>query len=222
MELEALKVIWDSQNNEPLYAVNEKALHALVRRRNLDFARRAAWWQFREIAVGAVFGMGMLGLAGLLALSDPAWLVTIPWIRVAVTPWDIAALVLAAGIWFYYAAYMFNARRLQLRREENFASSLRGDLERALDHVDFQIRIARSIVWWGFVPAWIAMVLWMIVAMHLKDVRAGGYILLAGALGGALAIGVVFQYRMITRRFEPRRSELVTLRAKLVEPKEPS
>ena len=27
MEFEEMKKIWDSQNNEPLYAINEKALH---------------------------------------------------------------------------------------------------------------------------------------------------------------------------------------------------
>jgi hypothetical protein len=218
MDFEAMRVIWDSQNREPLYAINEAALHAIVRRRNRDFQRRAAWWQFREIVIGVIFGLVMLGLATLLGLGDSAWLARFPWIRVAVSRGDVVALIVAAGIWFYYGAFMFRARRRQLLREADFASSLQGDVERALDHANFQIRIARSIVWWGFVPAWIAMVLLMAVALHLKDVRAPGYIMLVSALAAVFILSVRWQYRAIRRQLEPRRQQVLALKAKIANP----
>jgi hypothetical protein len=185
MNFEEMKVIWDSQHREPLYAFNKDALHAIVRRRNADFNRRAAWSQFREIAIGLVFGALMLGCAGMFALGDPTWLVSLSWIHVPVSVWDARALTAAAVIWFYYAAYMFGARRRQGRREENFGTSLRGDLDRALDHVGFQIRIARSIVWWGFLPAWVATVLWIVVFLRLKGVHMWAYGVIAGVMAAA-------------------------------------
>ncbi|CAN5476260.1 hypothetical protein BH18VER2_BH18VER2_14890 [soil metagenome] len=37
MEFAEMKVIWDSQNEEPLYAMNEAALHATVQRRTEEW-----------------------------------------------------------------------------------------------------------------------------------------------------------------------------------------
>jgi len=56
----------------------------------------------------------------------------------------------SGGIWFYYSAYMFLARKRQQRRVEVFDSTLRGDLDRTLAETDFRIAHARSIVWWGW------------------------------------------------------------------------
>lgn len=179
MDFDALQLVWDSQTQRPLYAVNEEALHQSIRRQHEEFCRRSARWQVREMATGSGFSLLMLGLAGVLALGDPAWLATRSWIRVPVSHWDVAAL-LVSGIWVHYGAYMLRARHCQLRREEAFASTIRGDLDRAVGHVEFQIRTARGIVWWGFVPAWLAMVLWMAVMLHLKGVRGLEYPVLAG------------------------------------------
>jgi hypothetical protein len=113
---------------------------------------------------------------------------------------------------------MFGARRRQGRREENFGTSLRGDLDRALDHVGFQIRIARSIVWWGFLPAWVATVLWIVVFLRLKGVHMWAYGMIAGVMTAAFAVSVWCQHRAISKRFEPRRQELLVLRDKIGKP----
>jgi len=217
MDFDQMKMIWDSQNEEPLYAVNETALHAMVRRRGEQLHRCAARCHLFEIVSGTAFGAGMFVLAGILAWGDPAWLISLSWINVPVTGGDAAMLGLSGTIWFYYAAYMWGARRRQLRREEDFASSLRGDLDRALSHVEFQIRMARSIVWWGLVPCCLGAYLCIVVLFHLKDADPthlawSGLIMLV-----ALALSIWCQHRAITRRFEPRRRELASLRAKLAD-----
>lgn len=218
MDFEELKVVWSSQSNEPLFTLNEAALHAIIRRRNEEVHRRAARCQVGEMVGGVVFGLLMIVLAAVLALGDPAWLASSKWIRVPVEQWHAAALFLAGGIMFYYAAYMYGCRRRQLRREEDYASSLRGDLERALAHVDFQIRIARSIVWWGLIPQWVATGLWCVVFFHLLGASAEHYVLIFAVMIAGLAVVVACQQRAITRRYEPRRRELESLRAKLADP----
>lgn len=218
MEFEDLKVIWDSQNQEPLYAVKAAALHDIVRHRNQDFHRRAAWIHFREIVIGLAFGLLMLAKAAFFALGDPSRLPAFSWIQIPITPWHLAALLAASIIWFYYAAFMLHARRRQSRREENFAHSLQGDLDRALDHVGFQIRIARGIVWWGLIPALIATVLWIMVVFHLKDVPPWAYAMMAGVMAAIFTLSVACQHRTIRKQFEPRRQELLSLRAKITQP----
>ena len=156
MEFNEMKMIWDSQNQEPLYAMNEAALHAVVQRKNQEWNCCLSRCFAAEITIGLLCGALMFVCAGALIFGDPARLATLPWLKVAASRWDILALLAAGGIWFYYSAYMFLARKRQQRRVEVFDSSLRGDLERALAQTDFQIGLARSIVWWGLIPAWVA------------------------------------------------------------------
>ncbi len=167
MDFEEMKGIWDSQNEEPLYALNETALHAMVRRRSEHVHRCAAHSHRFEILTGAAFGIGMFVITGILAWSDPAGLITHSWIKVPPTGGDLAVLAFCGAIWIYYASYMWGARQRQLRREEDFASTLRGDLDRALAHLEFQIRMARSIVWWGLVPCWFGASLGIVVLFRL-------------------------------------------------------
>ncbi len=215
MNFEDVKVIWDSQNEQPLFAVNETALHAMVRRRNRASRRGAAWTQYREIVLGLIFSLLMIGTVGVITSADPAGVAGFSWIRVPASSGHVAALSIAAVLWLYYAVYMFAARRRQLRRDESFGSSLQGDIERGLDQLEFQIRIARSIVWWGFVPVWIACALWIVVVFHLKDVKPWAFAMSGSVMAAAFALSVWGQHHAITRRFEPRRRELLALRERL-------
>ena len=102
---------------------------------------------------------------------------------------------------------------------ETFDSSLRGNLERALSQTDFQIALARDIVWWGLVPVWLAGALWVVTLLHLKAAPpTWAHVVMAALLIGSLGFVVVQKQRSITNRFEPRKRELELLRAKLADP----
>lgn len=218
MEFNKLKTIWDSQDQEPLYATNEAALHAVVQRKNQEWNRCLSRCFAAEITIGMVCGALMLICAGALIFGDPAWLATLPWMKVAASRWDILALLAAAGIWFYYSAYMYLARKRQQRRVEVFDSSLRGDLERALAQTEFQIALARSIVWWGLIPVWMAAALWVATLFHLLAMPAWTYVFMGAVVLGSLVVVVSGKQQSITKRFQPRQRELESLRAKLADP----
>ena len=219
MEFSEMKIIWDSQNQEPLYAMNEAALQAIIRRRNQESERCLSRCFATEITVGVICGALMFLCAGALLVSGPAMLAALPRMKTAPSVWDILALVAAGGIWFYYSAYMYLARKRQLRRVETFDSSLRGNLERSLSQTDFQIALARDIVLWGLVPVWLAGALWVVTLLHLKAAPpVWAYVVMAALLIGSLAVVVVQKQRSITTRFEPRKRELESLRAKLADP----
>ena len=215
MEFNELKMIWDSQNQEPLYAMNEAALHNIVRRRNEEWTRCLACCFATEITIGLICGGLMLVCAGVLALGNPGWLAALSWIKVTPSRWDILALLAAGGIWFYYSGYMFGARRRQQRRVEIFDSTLRGDLDRALAETDFRIAHARSIVWWGLVPVWVATTLWLAVFYRLLAMPAWSYVFIGATVLGSFVVVVSGKHKSITDRFEPRQRELESLRAKL-------
>ena len=218
MEFEEMKMIWDSQNHEPLYAMNEAALHRVVQRRLQVWQRCLSRSFAAEISVGLFTGAVMLIYAGVLMFGDPAWLITRRGSSVTVSPWDIAALLTAGAIWFYYSTYMMAVRTRQLRREEAFESNLRGDIERALAHLDFQVATARNIVWWGILPAWVAATLWVVALFHLKGSSVLAYVIMGFIVVGAFVAVAIGKQRSITHKFEPRRRELEALRAKLADP----
>lgn len=218
MNFEELKGVWDSQDKEPLYVVPQTALHELVRQRRDDEHRKTAVRHAIETIVNAVAGVVTLVLAGCLAWGDPAWLATFSWLKAPVSPWDAAALFLAGVAWLFCAAYMWSARRRQLQREENLAQSIRGDLERALAHVAFRIRIARDIVWWGLIPAWFAAGLFVLVLFRLQQAPSWAYWVIALLMVGTFVTIQWWQHYAIRKFYEPRRRELESLRAKLTNP----
>ncbi|MEY2579470.1 MAG: hypothetical protein QOI49_2294 [Verrucomicrobiota bacterium] len=218
MEFSELKMIWDSQNQEPLYAMNEAALQGIVQRKNQEWNRSLSCCFTTEITIGLICGALMLVCAGMAIFGDTAWLAALPWIKVAPSRWDVFALLAAGGIWFYYSAYMFLARKRQQRRVEVFDSTLRGDLDRALAETDFRIAHARSIVWWGLVPVWVATSLWLAVFYRLLAMPAWSYVFIGATMLGSFVVVVSGKQKSITNRFEPRRRELESLRTKLADP----
>jgi len=218
MNFEEMKIIWDSQNREPLYAINAAALHDLVRHRRDEEHRRTACRHGLESLVNALCGVAMLFVGGLLTWGDPDWLATSRWVRVPIAPWHAVAFCLAGTAWLFCAAYMWIARRRQLRREEPFALSMQGDLERAIAHVGFQIQVARSILWWGLIPAWLAAGLCVAALFHLSNVSAWSYALIVMLMMVSFVGITWWQSHAIRHLYEPRRRELESLRAKLADP----
>jgi hypothetical protein len=222
MDLEELKVIWDAQNQAPRFALNEADLHAIVQRRIQESTRSAACRYRVEIAISVICGLLALAVAGIFASGQVEWLAKFS--KIAPTRWDIAALFGVGGTVLYFAFYLNRARVRLQRSGETFESSLRGDIERALARLDFQIKIAKDIVWWGFIPVYAAVTLWILVLFRLfwadakGDVLNGSIVLAASILIAGFVIEVSGRQKAIRERYEPQRRELESLRRKLADP----
>jgi hypothetical protein len=217
MEFSEMKRIWDSQNQEPLYAMNEAALHSIVQRKNEEWNRCQARCFALEIGVGLFCTGLILVYATVLAFGDPRWLIK-PWkTGVVPTSWHYLGLFVAGGLWLYYAVYMYLARKRQLRRIDRFDSSLRGDLDRALSQTEFEMAMIRDNAWLGLAPVWVASTIWMVVLFHLKGASFWTYVLLIAVAIALLVIVLARKQRLIRDRYLPRRRELESLRAKLAD-----
>jgi hypothetical protein len=217
MDFEQIKVIWDTQNAEPLYAIDEAGLHGIVQRRNRDFARREARRYWREILLGLVFGAMTFVLAVIHGWGNAALLASIDWVTRPVSRWDVAALFGSSALWFYYAAYVFRIQKRQEENELNYADTLRGEIDRSLARTAFLTRIARDILWPALVPIWGAALLSVITIFRLKGAELPHFLGMFGAMIVALVIAVLWEQRRIARHFEPRRRELESLRQKLID-----
>ena len=218
MDLGEMKVIWDSQEQEPLYAMNAASLHSIVQRKNEQWNRCLARSFALEIGAGMFCALMILVYAGVLAFGEQSWLIK-PWKNgIVPSAWHYLGLLLASGVWLYYAGYMYVARKRQQRRIELFDSSLRGDLDRALSQTQFEMTMISQNAWRGLVPVWVASTIWMIVLFHLKGASFKTYVVLVAAAIVSLVVVMARKHRLIKERYLPRQQELESLRAKLADP----
>jgi hypothetical protein len=192
MDFEEMKVIWDTQNAEPLYAVNEQALRQSVRRKTRRLNRLIV---FFEAAV----------IAGTVGLS--AFYIAIPLLRGQQYERFVSAAILLGA-----AAYFFAGIAHRRRREAEFEPSLLGDIDKALWQVRHHVSRARGIRWSILVPFCVAMVIdWI---FPLGESRKGWLVLLTLLLMALTAWGVEYEIRSC---YLPKERRLEALRKMLVD-----
>ncbi|MBI1177836.1 hypothetical protein GC207_10410 [bacterium] len=209
MDFEAIKVIWDSQNEKPLYALNETGLHAVLREKSRRFGRL----MFRQeletygaslFVITVILFILVADYLGLVAKVSPA---------VALTKWDVVALLVAIVCWAQYAILIYSGRKRQHQRERKFTSSLRDDLERDIEQTRYQIAARKNIVR-GFIPPHIGSGLVSLVIFRAMS-QEWMIIPLMTAMVVALAIETRSQRRLVKREMLPRLQALESLRDKL-------
>lgn len=129
MEFDELKKIWDMQNNKPLYALNEAALHRRIRAK-LNCARRHS--NTNEI--------GLMIIAGLATI-----------ILMIIGSRQLFSYLTILGLLFT-GLYVFRARTRRKQEEHHFDQSMLGELKLAIANVDYQIASLKTFVWWYILP----------------------------------------------------------------------
>lgn len=132
MEFEEMKRIWDSQNNEPVYAINEEAL----RKRIADKKKHVSYTTGLSelIIIGAnILAAGIVVVSGALKGESNTfvYLLTIVMILTAV--------------------FMTISRVRRMRSENRFESTMLGDLDHAIANARYQVWLGRA-GQWGLLP----------------------------------------------------------------------
>lgn len=222
MDFEEMRVIWDSQNDEPLYAIDHAALHASVRRKRRAFVRRVLWRDIREISIGLLAGVGFFAFGGMLAFGHQDRSRRLFGADVEVSRLDAATLLVVSGLWLFVAAYQLVSRRRQQQRERRFHPSLLGDLDRTISQTDYRIRMAASVVWWGLLPVWLATTLFVYVLFNLVSTPPAVLILAAIVVPVGFALDVLFKRRPMRTELLPLKQEFESLRRTLTESERPT
>jgi hypothetical protein len=128
MEFDELQKIWDTQNKQPLYVINEQALHNRIVAKKHQVIHIAVVTEWILIVANTVAGAFVLqqnytGRRGL-----------------------VFAYLLA--LWLLGTAiYVLVNRVRRMREQQQFNRSLSGDLEHALATAAYQVRISRIMRW---------------------------------------------------------------------------
>lgn len=223
MNFEDLKVIWDTQNEEPLYAIDHSGLQKQVTESSNAFNRSIFWRDVREVGIGFFGGLLVILLSIQVMLFDENWLSQV--FHLQTSGQDVALLFLSGCIFWYYAAYRFIGRKRQEKFEKQFDGSLMGDLKKACAQVDYQIWLSTHVHWWGLLPVFVATGLLFVVLSKPKlahfwakdPVEAG---LFVGFIVGVMLVTFVLDYwckrKPIQNELLPRKRELEALQEKLM------
>ena len=145
MEFENLQAIWDTQNDKPVFAMQDaRLLVALYQQR--ERSRRRLYKRHFAIMYGAALAM----LAVLGAVFASFLYVTSLMRRYkgrfthngfGMSAWDYAGFAVAAGALLALVVPLYLERKKHERTQEIFAPSLREELDRGIAQLDFAMRV---------------------------------------------------------------------------------
>ena len=203
MNFEDLKVIWDQQNEQPLYVIDQHALHASVQKRTAEIDKSVEVFEYVMMGV-LLFVAAMAAGKRLLTSSDLDWL---DWVTVGLT--IIVAVVAVASL--------ARARRQRLRQELAFESTIVGNVDKAIFQLDYQFAKFKTFHHWFALPMALILILRLTkTEFQFSDLWGKEVILVAlmYVLSMLVCYGSIwFEKRCLSL---PERKSLIAIREKLV------
>jgi len=128
MEFEELQKIWDSQNNEPLYAINAKALHNRILSKKKQAWHITNFSELLLISVNIGTGSFILGMNFYNGHGN--------------------IFMYLMSVWtFSTAFYILISRVRRIEREHKFDRSMLDDLNHAIATATYQVRLSQLMRW---------------------------------------------------------------------------
>jgi len=132
MEFEEMKKVWDSQNDEPIYGINEKALHNRILSKKNQGNHITNVSELLLILVNIGSGCFILGI-NLFSQNG-----------------NVFMYLLSA--WMICSALVLLYSRIRRRKKvDRFDRSMRGDLSHAISIATYQVHISQ-LMRWNIVP----------------------------------------------------------------------
>jgi hypothetical protein len=132
MEFEEMQVIWNEQNNEKMFAINEAALHKYIKGKSRSVNHLM---QFAEWAMIA---------GNLLVVIILTW--------DAINEGGPTYQYFIAGMYLVYSVVGLIRRLLRKQAEIVFEPTILGEVDKALWQVNYLIRQSKSLVYWYIIP----------------------------------------------------------------------
>jgi hypothetical protein len=124
MEFDEMKKIWDSQNNETLYAINEKSLHDHIVSKKQKAYRITNFSELLLIVVNSVAG------GFILALNFPLI--------------DGGIFMYLLSVWMLGSVlFLLLGRFRRIRGDNRFDGSMHDDLHQAISVATYQVRLSQ-------------------------------------------------------------------------------
>jgi hypothetical protein len=199
MDFDNLQAIWDTQNDKPVFAMQDARLLVALYQQREESQRRA----FR-IHFAPMYGAALLMLVVIVSMIGTFRNIDSLMRRFkgkfthngfAMSAWDYAGLAVAAGALLAIVVPLYLQRKKHERTQKIFAPTLREELDRGLAQLDFAIGLDR----WPRVMRILFLMSIAIVMISWESGRAAGnprpwwsllgvvWVFLPGGLGWVLA-----------------------------------
>lgn len=132
MGFEEMKKIWDTQNNEPLYVLNENALHDQIRLKKRKAGHITNVSELATIGVNIFASLFVMGVNIVNGITNIYMYLLVLWMA-------ITAIGVSIG------------RFRRLRGQGKFDRSILGDLDFAIATATYQVSLS-SILRWNIIP----------------------------------------------------------------------
>jgi hypothetical protein len=145
MEFEDLQAIWDTQNDKPVFAMQDARLLVALYQQRERSRRRIFKQQFAPMYVGALLILAVLGAVFATFLKITSLMrrfgsrFPIPHHGFGMSAWDYAGFAVVAGALVAIVVPMYLERKKHERTQEIFAPSLREELDRGIAQLDFEM-----------------------------------------------------------------------------------
>jgi len=139
MEFDEMKKVWDAQNNQPLYALDEKALYNRIQSKMKTLRHFTSISEWMLIMINLGTGAVLLGFNTFIPGSN-------------------IFLALEAAWMFGLVVYLVVSRIRRVKASRQFDRSIHGDLDHAISLAGYQMRISQ-IIRWNFLPMGAIMIL---------------------------------------------------------------
>ena len=133
MEFEEMKVIWDSQREQEMYAIDVDAMHRKIKRKARKVERSIS---FNEISIIVI-----CAFVSLMSLREPV-LEETGYHR-----------IFGSVVMLCVAGWMLMKRLARLKLRSQFDFTLTGDLDRAIAESKAHLLLARTFHLWFVLPA---------------------------------------------------------------------
>ena len=194
MEFEDMKLIWDSQNNEPLYAINQEALYRQIQSKSRSITRLLDRKDLKMIVANLL--VGILLIVVYWQDNEPGYEYVLP----------VAYLA-----FFVYALYRRFARHQEI---VGFEKTILGELDKAIWQSEYLIKQSRTMVFWYLLP--------LLVLFGGIQILRGTWWLALLLIIVLLPLGYFGGQWEVNKHHLPKKRELETLRETLLQAEEQS
>lgn len=131
MEFEEMRKIWDTQNDEPIYMLNETALHNRIRSKR----NRVNW-------LASINEIGLI----IIAVITSTYLFFKTYGTNNIYAYLPAIALLLTGV------YVTVLRLKRKNRISQYDQSLLGTIDHAISNANYLVNFAKTFVWWYILP----------------------------------------------------------------------
>jgi len=218
MEFENLQAIWDTQNDKPVFAMQDARLLVALYQQREHQRRRLFKQHFMPMYIVAPIGLVGVGFVFLAFFMKSIYIKKIAR-DFPMSAWDYAAFAVAAGALVAMVVPMYIERKRHERTQQVFAPSLREELDRGMAQLDFEVGLhstSRMARFYGLFTIAVVLFVWEVGRLNGNPTSWGLVWMTVPSMIAASWASFAAKKAMVEKLL-PRKRALESMRAALEE-----